>query len=228
VSNSFNDELAGAGHNSGATPAELVGDEIDSALAQYVDRSTALVKSATDRVVTDNDSIGRAADTQAMIRALQDTIWARAKDVAAPHTTATNVVKSRTERFLADLAQADEMLTGKIRDCRTAQRARAAAAREEQRQMEAEMRGPEVVNPQVDSTPIALPKVRGDYGSTVSDRALTTYVYADARKLPKALFEMPVVADAIQKALKVYMKAHPKTKGVTASTDMTTTHRRPI
>lgn len=232
MDNAFVSELTGEGltRNSFVEPAEIIGDEMDAALAQFAERSAALVKAATDRVVTDNDSIGRAADTQSMIRALDEAVWARAKEIAAPHNRAVNVAKGKAERFLAELAAADQLLTDKIRDCRTAQRDRAAAQKREQAEREAALRGAteEAVNPQIDSGPIALPKVRGDYGSTVSDRALTTYSYADARKLPKAVLDMPAVEKAIQAALRAYVKVHKLPKGVTANADMTTTHRRPI
>jgi len=230
MTNAFTEELAaaGAGHNSGVDPAELIGDQIEAALLQFSERAAALVKSATDRTIIDNDGVGRAADTQSMIRTLSDTIWARAKEIADPHNRSVAVVKTRTERFVATLAQADEALTVKVRQFRDLQRQRAAEQQAEQRRVEAALRGPEVVSPQIDSAPIALPKARGDYGSTVSDRAVVTYTYPDPRKLPRAVLDQPAVEKAIQTALRAYMKMHPKTKGVTASTDMTTTHRRPI
>jgi hypothetical protein len=228
MSNAFNDELAGAGHNSGIDPAEIIGDQIEAALLQFTDRAAALVKSAADRTIVDNDGVGRAADTQTLIRTLTDTVWARAKEIADPHNRSVAVVRTRTEKFIAALAQADETLNTKIREFRALQRKRAEDQRAEQQAREAALRGPEVVNPQVDSSPIALPKARGDYGSTVSDRAVVTYTYADPRKLPRAVLDQPGVEKAIQTALRAYMKIHPKTKGVTASTDMTTTHRRPI
>jgi hypothetical protein len=249
--NAFVNEIAPVGHNSGVEPSEIIADEIASVLAQYAERSAALVASGAARVVTDNDSIGRAADTQAMIRTLLDTIWARAKDVAAPYSRAVETAKTRTQNFTVALEAANADLTRKIADCREDQR-------DEQDQAEALLREQaEVVNPQIDSNPVrrtaavvedadvprpkpkakaivaepvapvSLPAVRGDYGTRVGDTTVTTYIYKDARKLPLAVLNAPAVAKAIQSALKAYAKLHPEIKHVTASTDMATTIRRP-
>lgn len=246
MSNSFTEELAAApGHNSGVVPAELVADEIASALAQYEERVAALLLAAKSRTVTDNDSIGRAADTQTLIRALGDAIWARAKEIALPYTHAVETAKTRTQRFVSELEQADADLAQKISDCRELQRTRAQQQRDEQRAMEEALRPAieEVVNPQIDSgpaprrraakapdpveAPVSLPAVRGDYGTRVGDTTVTTYVYADARKLPLDVLNAPAVAKAIQAALRAYAKLHPVIKHVTAKTDMATTTRRP-
>jgi hypothetical protein len=230
------------GHNSGVEPAEIAGDEINSVLTQFEARRDALVKAATDRTVTDNDEIGKAADIISMIRTLDETIWARAKEVAEPNSRAVETVKNRTARFVADLATSMSVLDQRIKDLRDVQRQRAQAQRDEQRQREAALRpDPEPVNPQIDSAPrrrravpveqpeapVSLAPVKGDYGSRVGDRALTTYVYADARKLPKAVLDAPAVEKAIQTALRAYVKLHKMPKGVTANADLTTTHRRP-
>lgn len=231
MSNAFNDELAAAaGHNSGITPAELVADEIESALTQFVDRAKALVKSAEARTVTDNDEIGKAADIRSMIKTLTDSIMVRAREVAAPHHQAVQTVKGRTERFLADLETADAALVQKISTCREDQRVKAQRQRDEQAAAEAALRPAHVepVNPQIDSAPVSLPAVKGDYGSRVGDRKLTTYAYADPRKLPRAVLDMPEVEKAIQSALRAYAKVHALPKTVTAIAGVTTTHRRPI
>lgn len=259
MSNDFVTEIAPVGHNSGIDPSELIADEIAAAMAQYMERRDTLVASAASRTVTDNDSIGRAADTQALIRALLDAIWARAKDVAAPHSRAVETAKTRTQNFVQALQQADADLTDKIRACRDMQRRRATEQQEDQRRQEEAMRAAtEVVNPQIDSSPISrdnplgigeplvpkpkpkakapppepvqpvsLPAVRGDYGTRVGDRAVATYVYADVRKLPLDVLNSPGVEKAIQAALRAYAKLHPVIKGVTVSTDMATTLRRP-
>lgn len=245
MSNSFTDELtAEVGHNSGVDPAELVADEIASVLLQYKDRRDALVSAAATRKVTDNDSIGRAADTQTLIRTLRDAIWARAKEVAQPYTNAVETAKTRTQRFVVDLEQADADLTQKVDDCRAEQRRRATLQREEQRRQEQALRPPveEEVSPQIDSGPaprrradplppvegaVSLPAVRGDYGTRVGDRTVTTYVYKDPRKLPLDVLNAPAVAKAIQASLRTYAKLHPVIKHVTVETDMATTTRRP-
>lgn len=235
---------ADVGHNSGVAPAELVADEITSVLLQYEERRNALVSAAAARKVTDNDSIGRAADTQTLIRTLRDAIWARAKEVAQPYSNAVETAKTRTQRFLVDLEQADADLAQKVEDCRADQRRRATLQREEQRRMEEALRPPveEEVSPQIDSGPaprrradplppvegaVSLPAVRGDYGTRVGDRTVTTYVYKDPRKLPVEVLNAPAVAKAIQAALRAYAKLHPVIKHVTVETDMATTTRRP-
>jgi hypothetical protein len=146
---------APVGHNSGIEPSELVVDQIASVLAQFAERNAALVASANARVCTDNDSIGRAADTRAIIQAQLDTIWARAKEIAAPYSRAVETAKTRTQNFTVDLEAAAAGLTQKIADCREDQRRRAQAQRDEQDQAEALLREQaEVVNPQIDSNPV--------------------------------------------------------------------------
>lgn len=230
--NAFVTEIAGVGHNAGVDPVEIVVDQIESALKQFEERRDALIKAGRDRAVTDNDSIGRAADVRSMILTLQEAIWARAKEVAAPHVRATSATKNRTEIFLAELAGIDSLLEQRIADCRAAQRQRAKLQREEQDRREAALRQDlGVVSPQIDSTapaaPVSLPAVRGDYGTRVGDRALTTYVYEDVTKLPLDVLNSPGVAKAIQAALKNYAKLHTTIPGVTAEADLKTSTRRP-
>jgi hypothetical protein len=229
--NAFVSELTGdaLASNSSVPPSEIVADEIEAALAAFKERADALVKSAAEREVTDNDSIGRAADVRSMIQTLSDAVWMRAREIAEPHQRAVSTAKTRTERFLADLVGADQQLMQRIADCRHAQRQRAAAQAAEQRAREAELRAaaPEPVSPQIDSAPVSLPAVRGDYGSRIGDRAVTTFTYADPTKLPLEVLNAPAVAKAIQAALRAYAKLNPNIPGVTANADLATSHRRP-
>lgn len=218
------------GHNA-AIPAEAVGDQIDAAIGAFKARLDALVKDAGDRAVTDNDSIGRAADVRSMIRALNEAVDARGREIAEPHGRAVAVVRTRVERFLAPLVTADAALEQRISACRAAQRERARKQAQEQADREATLRvDAGVASPQIDMAPptaMPLPAVRGDYGSRVGDRTVTTYVYSDVRALPLDVLNAPDVAAVIQKVLRVYAKLHREIPGVEVTTGLKTSHRRP-
>lgn len=221
--------LAEIGHNSGATPAEIAADEVAAAVAMFKERRDALIADADKRAVTDNDSIGRAADVRSMIRTLRETIEIRAKEIAAPYAQASSTVKRHFENFVVDLDAADARIDQRVRDCREDQRAKAAKQAKEQADAEAALRAKHsmpAAAPMPDA-PISLPTVKGDYGSAVGDRTVKVFTYKDPKKLPMDVLKAAGVEKAIQQALRDYHKIHKTIPGVTITTEKTTSHRRP-
>lgn len=209
-----------------APPSEIIGEEVDRALALLTARRDALITDVSNRKVTDNDEIGRAADVNALIGALVAEAREKCVAIALPHTQASQTAKAKLERFIANLERADIDLKARIAACRQKQRSIARQQQDEQRAREAELRGVQQTE-LAPAQPVSLPSVRGDYGSSVSDRAVKEFSYTDPTKLPIEVLNHRAVKKAIQQALRDYSKLHDTIPGVHVGDDLATTIRKP-
>jgi hypothetical protein len=218
---------AGLGHNSG-TPAEMVQAELGEALLQFTKRRDDLVGSAGRVVITDNDQLGRASDLHSMIVVLLDRIDAARADAVEPHRQAQAAGMAVAEKFAADLFDAKRAVREAIDKFRADQREAAEKAQAEQAAAEAVLRAAKKLAEKAPepTQPIALPAVKGDYGSRTGDRKVKTYSWKDVRKVDLQVFKHPKVVEAMQAACRQLDQAGVTLKGVTIDNGYATTVRK--
>ena len=222
------------GHNSGAVPADVVRDQIDAMLDSFKPRREELLASEARAVISDNDAVGRAGDLSAMMKVLIDRIQSRRQEIEEPYDQAVNVARRATARVTDELIAARERLSGKVEAFRNDQREKAKKAQEEQRQREQELRdaaaaqAPESTAPlpTPEQSPIALPKVIGDMGSTTSDRKVKVFTIPDPKKVDREVLNHPKVIAAMQQVCRDLYKVRKTIRGVVITDDVKAQVRR--
>ncbi len=211
--------MAEIGDNSTAVaPAEIIGDEIVRMLAGFDERRRTLLDSFGRIDLKDNEDVGKAGSLKGMIATLIERVVDRAQEIAEPHTQAVSVARRKTDSYLTDLMAAKAQIDAKVDAFRNEQRKKAAAAQQKQADEVAQMRAAagkpvEPAQP-VEAQKIALPKVVGDLGGTVSDRKKTEFQIPDPRKVAKEILEHPKVAEAMQAACRDLYRIKKTIKGV--------------
>ena len=224
----------GPGHNSGAQPHEIVSDEITVMLASFQRRTDELIASETRAKVENNDDVGRAGDLSAMMRVLIERIGSRRDEIEEPYSLAVNVARRRTGEAIDKIIAARERLTDKVDKFRNDQREKIRLAQQQQRDAEAKLReaaeaktpGLIATPPEPESSPITLPKVIGDMGSTTSDRKVKIFTIADAKKVDTKVLNHPKVIEAIRSVCRDLAKVQPTIKGVVITEDFASTVRK--
>jgi hypothetical protein len=227
-------DTRGIGDNSGQ-PAEIVRDQLAAMLAMphgigqsFEQRKAELIASAGRCAVTDNDSVGRAGDLQAMIVRLLDAVDQRVTEIAEPHALAVGAVRAGRERFAADLLTAQASVRALVDAFRDDQRKKAKEAADQQRADEAARRQALKLAEPADpaSAPaVALPAVKGDFGSRTGDRKVKTYSWKDPRKVDLLVLNHAAVQEAMQRACRDLNKVQATIKGVTITEGAATTVR---
>lgn len=219
-------------------PAETAGMEIDTLLAELDARKEDILAAFTPErlVVTDHATAGTTADKIAIAQAFLKKVDRLRQDAKAPYDQAVKTVDGRAASFIGDVTKAIEEAYRLIREFRTAERDRAAAALEEQREEEARLRVaakpvgaeemmdcyqfgtvpavPEPAPEPVRADEIRLPAARGDYGGKVHQTKETTYKITNVRKLPDQILKAPAVQKAMLAAIKQLAKLQEKIEGV--------------
>ena len=225
------------GDNSGE-PAEIVRDQVAAIFAAlnasgktFEERKAELIVSAGRAVITDNDSVGRAGDLQGMIARLLETVEHRVTEIVEPYRMAVVAARAQQDRFGADLVAANGKVRAAVDQFRSDQRAKAAAAAEQQRADEAARRAAlalEAAPAAAEPTVIALPAVKGDFGSRTGDRKVKTFAWADPRKVDLKVLNHSAVKKAMEQACRDLAKVQDKIKGVIITEGAATTVRTKV
>lgn len=226
---------AGIGHNSG-DPIEMLRERIATGLTPLSARAKTLLDSCSRVSITDNDAVGRAGDLQAMLATVVERAQAVVEDEARDFHHGVAVSKRMFEEFAGPIDTARLKVRDQVSAFRQEQRAAAVKAQQEQRAAEKRLReaAAAVEHPtdvtmvphQEEPITVALPAVRGDYGSRTGDRRVKVFVIADPRKLDLKVLNHPKVAEAIQQACRDLSKIQSKIKGVVVHQDHATTVRK--
>ncbi len=220
--------VSGLGHNSGI-PAEQVRDHLGIVFASYVPRRDEMIASAGRAKIDSNDAVGKAGDLRALISTFRARLEDRVDETIEPHVQAERLGKAMFQNWVTGLDKADRELAQAVEKFRADQRDAAKRQQDEQRAEEAARRAAlakPIEVPAPAPTPIALPAVRGDYGSRTGDRKVQNFEIKDVRKVDLRVLKHPKVAEAMQAACRDIYKIDKKITGVVVHEDMTTTVRK--
>lgn len=217
-------------HNiAGAPLHEIAADALTAKLREFEERRAEILSKLPKIAVVDEDTTGRAAAVIKAIRALDDAVCQRGKEVAQPYGDAYDTVSARVSNWLQELRDGLETVNAKIESYRSAERERIRNARIAQQQEEARLRaaanplgigekprargGPAPVVEPEEVAIAPLPAVRGDYGTLTTDRAKVDYEIEDVRKLPDEVLNAPAVIKALKSACRSYGRLKPDIPG---------------
>jgi hypothetical protein len=216
------------GGNNPPSPIELLIDNLTLANVDLIARRDALVE-AVGRVpeTIDNDDVaGKVADFIKQISVTAKAAEDSRVEAIKPHLEAQRAVggffKKLTEPLDAAKARLNDRLTAHLRRKADAERARIA---EEQRQAAIRAEEEAAKNqdafglPAVDEAPAPEPvaretkaadlsRTRGDYGSVTSLRETWEFEITDIKAIPLASLRPFLARDAIEKAIRGYVKAY--------------------
>lgn len=208
-------------------PDEFAAEQVESALAPYVDRRDQLHGALKETAVeTDDDEIA-ALDRITLAKALLEESAARAADIAAPYERAHTTVKSRLDRWRRGLQFEVEEVTRKVSAHRDRRRAAAEKARREQEERERELRRAaklDVVEerPAVKRAPVKLESTRGDYQGVAFDRKTIEVTIDDPRALPDTILKSEGVTKALETACRQLARLDKNIPGATITEGVAT------
>lgn len=156
------------------------------------------------------------------------------KEVREPYDQACRTASARVDKFLDPLRAAETSIKAKIKAFRDAERTRAQEQQDEQRQLETaaiaakaptRSRRPTTLAPP-EAEPVSLPGVRGDFGTTTSDRRVKVYEITDVHALPDIVLNHDKVIEALKSACRDANKLMKTIPGCKISTVVDNTTRR--
>lgn len=215
-----------------APAADAARDEIGNALSTFEERRTELLDALPRVFVTDEDSTGRAADFVSQLKALRQKVEQRRDEIRQPYGDAVQVANNTAGRWLTAVEQAIIKVERMIADYRAEQRQLAQAEQQRQADEERAARiartGSETAAapPAPPAAPVKLATTRGDFGSSVSDRAKRVYRVVDVRKVPLLILKSEAVIAAIEKQCAVAGKLMTKIAGVEITDAVGISHRK--
>lgn len=215
--------------NVAATPAEVIAaEEARMAIAPLKPRKNEILAALANVQVSDDEDMRRAMDKIAIARAVREESDTRLDPVGRPYRDSAHAVRQVALQFTDPLEAAEKEAQRRIGAYRARQREAAAAAAEQQRLKEAELRknaglapDPAAAAP-IRAADVRLGSQRSDYRAQAFDRKITHVRIIDPRMLPDAILKAPAVTEALERAVRQLSKLTKTIPGAEVTDDQAT------